>query len=58
MNNDSIDNQQRQSLDPPAEQMKKIGYDLIDRMVEHVESLSYQRVAKRASNAEYAAKIS
>ena len=43
----------RESLDPSADQMKQIGYDLVDRIVNHLQTLSDQRVAKRATSSEY-----
>ncbi len=37
--------------------MRKIGYELIDRVVDHLTSLSEQPVAKRGSHAEFAARL-
>ena len=47
----------RNSLDPPIEEMRQQGYQLIDRIVEHMATLSDQRVAKRGTGAEFAAQV-
>ena len=44
----------RESLDPGAEEMRRNGYAMIDSIVEHFQSLSDQRVAKRSSRQELA----
>jgi aromatic-L-amino-acid decarboxylase len=47
----------RRSLDPDAESMRRIGYDMVDRIVGHLTTLSDQRVARRGSAAEFAAQV-
>lgn len=44
----------RTSLDPDPETMRRLGYDLVDRIVDHFATLPEQRVARRASRAELA----
>ncbi len=44
----------RVSLDPDAETMRRLGYELVDRMVDHFATLSDQRVAQRGTYAEFA----
>lgn len=44
---------QRTSLDPDAETMRRLGYELIDRVVEHLTTLSDQRVARRGDYAKF-----
>ena len=39
--------EERKSLDPDADEMRRLGYALIDRVVEHLSSLPDQRVARR-----------
>jgi glutamate/tyrosine decarboxylase-like PLP-dependent enzyme len=39
----------RASIDPDAETMRRLGYDLVDRVVEHLTTLSDQPVARRGS---------
>jgi len=52
---DSNNNQsRRRPLDPDAEAMRCLGYELIDRIVEHLATLSDQRVARRRTGAEFA----
>jgi len=45
---------QRQPLDPDAEAMRCLGYELIDRIVEHLVTLPDQRVGRRGTGAEFA----
>ena len=45
--------EERRSLDPDAETMRRIGYALIDRLVDHHVSLSEQPVARRGTRAEF-----
>ena len=45
---------QRRSLDPDAETMRRLGYELVDRVVAHLDTLSDQRVARRGTGAEFA----
>ncbi len=47
----------REPLDPSPEQMRKHGYELIDRLVEHFETLSDQRVARRSTSQELSALV-
>mgnify|MGYP002624121236 CR=1 FL=1 len=44
----------RRPLDPDAEVMRRLGYELVDRVVAHLTTLSDQRVARRGSSAEFA----
>ena len=44
---------QRRPLDPDAEAMRRLGYELIDRIVDHETSLSDQRVARRGTGDEF-----
>jgi aromatic-L-amino-acid decarboxylase len=44
----------RQSLDPDADTMRRVGYEMIDRLVEHLTTLSDQRVARRGNCQEFA----
>ena len=43
----------RQPLDPDAETMRRLGYEAIDRIVDHLETLSDQRVARRGTGVEF-----
>ena len=54
MNDEPNHDDIRESLDPSSEQMRKLGYELIDRIVEHFDSLSDQRVARRSTSQELA----
>jgi glutamate/tyrosine decarboxylase-like PLP-dependent enzyme len=47
----------RQSLDPAAEDMRRIGYECVDRIVEHWQTLPEQMVGRRGSRSEYDALI-
>ena len=51
---DSSQPEARNSFDPDAESMRRIGYELIDQIVEHMSTLSDQRVAKRGSGESFA----
>lgn len=42
----------RQSLDPDPEVMRQLGYQVVDRIVEHLANLPQQRVAKRGSGSD------
>lgn len=44
---------ERVSLDPDADSMRRLGYALVDRVVEHLTSLSDQRVARRGDLKEF-----
>ena len=44
---------ERVSLDPDAESMRRLGYALVDRIVEHLTSLPDQRVARRGDLREF-----
>jgi aromatic-L-amino-acid decarboxylase len=44
----------RTSLDPNADTMRRLGYELIDRIVDHLTTLSDQRVARRGNHAQFA----
>ncbi len=44
----------RESLDPDAETMRRAGYELVDRIVDHLTTLSGQPVARRGNHAEFA----
>lgn len=44
----------RTSFDPDPELMRQIGYELIDKIVEHQATLSDQRVARRGTGKEFA----
>ncbi|MDA9858235.1 aminotransferase class V-fold PLP-dependent enzyme [Rubripirellula sp.] len=45
---------ERLPLDPDAETMRSLGYELIDRIVDHLTTLSDQRVGRRGTGAELA----
>ena len=45
---------QRASLDPDAETMRRLGYEMVDRVVEHLTTLSDQKVARRGTGLEFA----
>jgi len=47
----------RQSLDPVAEDMRRIGYECVDRIVDHWQTLPQQAVGRRGSRSEYDALI-
>lgn len=44
----------RVSLDPEPEVMRRLGYELVDRVVEHMATLADQRVAQRGTGSELA----
>ena len=44
----------RASVDPDAETMRRLGYELVDRVVEHLTTLGDQPVARRGSHDEFA----
>lgn len=44
---------ERVSLDPDADSMRRLGYALVDRVVEHLTSLPDQRVARRGDLKEF-----
>lgn len=48
---------ERRSLDPSPEEMRRLGYAVVDRIVEHLASLSAQRVARRGTAADFAALV-
>ena len=48
---------ERPSLDPDAETMRRLGYELVDRVVSHLTGLSDQRVGQRGSHAELTALV-
>jgi hypothetical protein len=39
----------RPPFDPDPETMRRLGYDLVDRLVEHLATLPEQRVARRGT---------
>src|SRR5262245_7692749 len=47
----------RHSLDPSPEEMRRLGYAVVDRIVEHLATLSEQRVARRGTAADFAALV-
>lgn len=47
----------RESLDPSVEDMRRIGYECVDRMIDHWQSLPDQMVGRRGTRAEYEALI-
>lgn len=47
----------RAPLDPDREEMRRLGYEAVDRIVEHLDSLGEQRVAAPGSGSEYAALV-
>ncbi|MFN8178261.1 MAG: aminotransferase class V-fold PLP-dependent enzyme [bacterium] len=47
----------RRSLDPSAEEMRRLGYRAVDRLVEHLSTLGEQRVARRGDAAAFAALV-
>lgn len=52
--NRNANQSQRPSLDPDEEAMRQLGYDLIDRLVDHFESLPEQQIVQRCTNADFA----
>lgn len=52
-----LDIGERPRLDPPVEEMREIGYRAVDMIVDHLASLSEQRVARRGTAAEFAARV-
>jgi glutamate/tyrosine decarboxylase-like PLP-dependent enzyme len=48
---------ERTSLDPDLETMRRLGYEAVDRIVQHLATLSDQRVAGRGSHAEFTALV-
>jgi aromatic-L-amino-acid/L-tryptophan decarboxylase len=49
--------EQRKSLDPNADEMRRLGYAMIDRVVDHLSSLPDQRVARRGDREEFSALV-
>jgi aromatic-L-amino-acid decarboxylase len=49
--------EERKSLDPDADEMRRLGYTLIDRVVDHLASLPDQRVARRGDRAEFSSLV-
>ena len=49
--------EERKSLDPDADEMRRLGYALIDRVVEHLSSLPDQRVARSGDRVEFSALV-
>jgi glutamate/tyrosine decarboxylase-like PLP-dependent enzyme len=47
----------RAPLDPDREEMRRLGYEAIDRIVEHLSTLTDQRVAAPGSGSEFAALV-
>lgn len=47
----------RPALDPPAEEMRRVGYALVDEIVEHLTTLGSQRVARRGTRADFASLV-
>jgi len=47
----------RKSLDPVAEDMRRIGYECVDRIVDHWQTLPEQMVGRRGNRSEYEALI-
>ena len=47
----------RHSLDPSPEEMRRLGYAVVDRIVEHLAELPEQRVARRGSAGDFAALV-
>jgi glutamate/tyrosine decarboxylase-like PLP-dependent enzyme len=52
-----LERRKRTSLDPDVEEMRRLGYAAVDRIVEHLASLGEKRVARRGSAAEFAALV-
>jgi aromatic-L-amino-acid/L-tryptophan decarboxylase len=48
---------ERPALDPDPEAMRQIGYEFVDRMVDHLATLSDQSVACRGTRADFAALV-
>lgn len=48
---------QRDSIDPDADEMRRLGYALVDRVVDHLTALPEQRVARRGTGAELSAVV-
>jgi glutamate/tyrosine decarboxylase-like PLP-dependent enzyme len=53
---ESVDNPvaERVSLDPPYDEMRRLGYALVDRIAEHLAHLGNRRVAQRGTAEEFA----
>ncbi|HIF30360.1 MAG: aminotransferase class V-fold PLP-dependent enzyme [Pirellulaceae bacterium] len=47
----------RPPLDPDREEMRRLGYRTIDRLVDHLATLSDQRVGRRGTSADFAALV-
>jgi len=47
----------REPLDPSVEEMRRLGYAVVDRLVVHLSTLSAQRVARRGNAEEFAALV-
>lgn len=47
----------RRSLDPPLEEMRRLGYLAVDRIVEHLATLGEAAVAQRGTAADFAALV-
>lgn len=47
----------RPPLDPDPETMRRLGYEAIDRLVDHLHGLGESRVARRGTSAEFAALV-
>lgn len=47
----------REPLDPSVEEMRRLGYAVVDRLVVHLATLSQQRVARRGSADDFAALV-
>jgi glutamate/tyrosine decarboxylase-like PLP-dependent enzyme len=47
----------RPPLDPNPEEMRRLGYRTIDRLVDHLATLSDQRVGRRGTSADFAALV-
>jgi glutamate/tyrosine decarboxylase-like PLP-dependent enzyme len=52
-----LPNEGRGSLDPNKENMRRIGYEMVDRIVEHLTTLSDQKVARRGTRDKFAALV-
>lgn len=55
--NMNLPSEGRQSLDPDVETMRQVGYQMVDRVVQHLATLSDQTVARRGSGADFAALV-
>lgn len=47
----------RPSIDPDPETMRALGYEAVDRIVDHLRTLGGQRVARRGTGADFAALV-